>query len=66
MTYYRLYSMDTRGVHITDVRDFRASGDAAAILKAGAPLVGITRELWNRGRKVMDFAQLPTPVDQEG
>ena len=42
--------------HIIDVRDFRAEGDADAILKAGAPILGETRELWNRGRKVMDFA----------
>ena len=57
MHYYRLYSLDTTDAHIIDVYDFRADGDAAAILKVGDPLVGVSRELWNLGRKVMDFAQ---------
>lgn len=56
MHYYRLYSLDIMDAHIVDVRDFRADGDADAILKAGAPILGETRELWNRGRKVMDFS----------
>jgi len=55
MHYYRLYSLDTMDIHIVDVHDFRADGDAAAILKVGAPVVGVTRELWNLGRKVMEF-----------
>jgi len=55
MHYYRLYSLDNSDDHIIDVRDFRANGDADAILKV-APLCGVTRELWNLGRKVMDFA----------
>jgi hypothetical protein len=57
MHYYRLYSLDSRDAHIIDVHDFRADGDDAAILKVGAPVVGVSRELWNLGRKVMDFAQ---------
>ena len=57
MHYYRVYSLDIMDAHIIDVRDFRASGDAAAILKVGPPLSGVSRELWNLGRKVMDFAQ---------
>lgn len=56
MTYYRLYSLDIRDKHIVDIRDFFAEGDAAAIAKIGAP-DGVSRELWNRGRKVMDFKQ---------
>jgi len=57
MYYYRLYSLDTDGVHFVDVRDFRANGDAAAILKAGNPPKGANRELWSRGRKVIGFAR---------
>ena len=57
MHYYRVYSLDIMDDHIIDVRDFRANGDAAAILKVGPPLSGGSRELWNLGRKVMDFAQ---------
>jgi len=57
MYYYRLYSLDTDGVHFIDVQNFRANGDAAAILKAGKPRVGANRELWSRGRRVMDFAR---------
>ena len=57
MYYYRVYSLDPDGCHIIDVQDFRADGDAAAILKVGPPLSGVSRELWNLGRKVMDFAQ---------
>ena len=56
MYYYRLYSLDTDGVHFIDVQDFRANGDAAAILKVGKPL-GVNRELWSLGRKVMEFAK---------
>jgi hypothetical protein len=57
MYYYRVYSLDLDDAHIIDVHDFRANDDAAAILKVGPPLSGVSRELWNLGRKVMDFAQ---------
>ena len=57
MHYYRLYSLDIKDAHIIDVHDFRADTDVAAILKVGPPVVGVSRELWNLGRKVMDFAQ---------
>lgn len=57
MYYYRLYSLDMSDAHIIDVRDFQAAGDPAAILMVGAPVSGVSRELWNLGRKVMDFAQ---------
>lgn len=53
MRYYRLYSLNGTNTHIIDVQDFRADGDASAIVKVGAPVVGVTRELWNHGRKVM-------------
>ena len=56
MHYYRVYSLDIMDAHIIDVSDFRANGDAAAILKVGPPISGVSRELWNLGRKVMDFA----------
>ena len=57
MYYYRLYSLDADTNHFIDVQDFRANGDAAAILKVGNPVVGVNRELWSLGRKVMDFAR---------
>jgi hypothetical protein len=57
MDYYRLYSLDVSDAHIIDVSDFQADGDAAAILKVGDPISGVSRELWNLGRKVMDFAR---------
>ena len=57
MNYYRLYSLDNMDSHIVDVRDFRADGDDAAIVKVGGPVSGVSRELWNLGRKVMDFTQ---------
>ena len=55
MHYYGLYSLDVSDTHIIDVSDFRADGDAAAILKVGNPVAGVSRELWNLGRKVMGF-----------
>lgn len=56
MAYYRIYSLDREDAHIVDVNDFEAEGDAAAIAKVGTCALGLSRELWNRGRKVMDFA----------
>ena len=55
MYYYRLYYLDSPDRHIIDVRDFRANGDLAAIVKAGIPLSGEKRELWNQGRKILEF-----------
>ena len=55
MYYYRLYYLDLPGRHIIDVRDFRANGDLAAIVKAGIPLAGEMRELLNQGRRVLEF-----------
>jgi hypothetical protein len=52
--HYRIYYLDCDNHHI-DVRDFRAPGDLAAIVKAGRPLSGELRELWNQGRKVLEF-----------
>ena len=57
MAYYRVYSLDQMDRHIIDVLDFEAEGDAAAISKVGAAVLGVPRELWSLGRKVMDFAQ---------
>ena len=56
MYYYR-YFLDLNDHHIIDVRDFRANTDAAAIVKAGVPRQGISRELWNRGRRVLELVQ---------
>jgi len=55
MYYYRLYYLDSDDHHIIDVRDFRANGDIAAIAKAGIPLSGETRELWNQSRRVLEL-----------
>lgn len=55
MAYYRLYSLDLEHSHIIDVSSFVADTDAAAILKVRRVGPGIARELWNLGRKVMDF-----------
>jgi hypothetical protein len=55
--YYRLYTLDITDSHIVDVRDFRASGDDAACLEVDVPVRGQSRELWNLGRKVMDFPE---------
>ena len=57
MHYYRLYFLDLNDHHIIDVRDFRANTDAAAIVKAGVAQQGISRELWNRGRRVLELVQ---------
>jgi hypothetical protein len=57
MAYYRVYSLDLMDRHIIDVHHFEANGDAAAISKVGCAALGVSRELWNLGRKVMDFAQ---------
>ena len=55
MYYYRLYFLDLDGHRIIDVRDFRANGDAAAIMKAGTALPGELRELWNQERRVLEL-----------
>lgn len=55
MYYYRLYYLDSNDHHIIDVRDFRANGDSLAIVKAGLPLSGETRQLWNQGRRVLEL-----------
>jgi predicted urease superfamily metal-dependent hydrolase len=57
MAYYRIYSLDLMGRHFIDVQHFEADGDADAISKVGHGVLGVSRELWNLGRKVMDFAQ---------
>jgi len=56
MVYYRLYSLDPKDGHFTDVSHFVSENDESAILKAESGSEGGLRELWNRGRKVMDFA----------
>lgn len=55
MYYYRLYYLDSDDHHIIDVRDFRANTDALAIVKAGEPLTGESRELWSHGRQVLEL-----------
>jgi hypothetical protein len=53
MAYYRVYSFDVMARHIIDVDAFEADSDAAAISKLGPAVMGVCRELWNLGRKVM-------------
>jgi len=55
MTYYRLYSLDLADHHIVDVLDFNADSDPAAISQVKPDLLGVSRELWNQDRKVVDF-----------
>jgi hypothetical protein len=55
MAYYRLYSLDHEHSHIIDVSSFAAASDSAAIRKVQRDGPGVARELWNLGRKVMDF-----------
>ena len=57
MHYYRLYSLDLNDDHIIDVRDFRANTDVEAIAKAGIPQDGVSRELWNRDRRVLELTR---------
>jgi hypothetical protein len=57
MHYYRLYSLDFDDNHIIDVRDFSANTDVAAIVKAGPPQEGVSRELWNRDRRVLELTR---------
>lgn len=52
--HYRIYVLDNDDHHI-DVSEFRAPGDLAAIVKAGPPRSGVLRELWNQGRKILEF-----------
>lgn len=55
LAYYRLYTLDVSG-HVIDVRDFEAEGDLAAIVEADVGMAsGIKRELWNQGRRVLEF-----------
>lgn len=58
MAYYRLYSLDLEHYHIIDVSSFVADSDAAAILQVRQINPLMARELWNLGRKVMDFPPL--------
>lgn len=55
MYYYRLYYLDQNDHHIIDVEDFRADTDAAAVVKAGDPREGVSRELWNHGRRILEL-----------
>lgn|GEM_PF-5003823 len=55
MFYYRLYSADSEDGHFIDVMHFLSESDAAAILEVGPDVQRVSRELWNRDRKVKDF-----------
>ena len=62
MAHYRLYSLDLKNFHIIDALSFIADSDSAAILKVRPDQLGISRELWNLGRKVMDFPPRTPPA----
>ncbi len=63
MAYYRIYCLDAK-LHIVDVEHFEADGDAAAVLKVESNDSCFIRELWNRDRKVRDFARPPVAPTQ--
>ncbi len=63
MFYYRLYTLDPADGHFTDVLHFNAVNDETAIREAESGSRGVARELWNRDRKVMDFAPQVAPSD---
>ena len=66
MAYYRVYSLDPRDQHIIDVHHFEADSDTAAISKVGSAILGVPRELWNLGRKVMDSrSESPVSIGTE-
>ena len=66
MAYYRLYSLDLEDSHIIDVSSFVADSDSSAIREVPRAVPGVSRELWNLGRKVMDFvAPAPMAPDEE-
>ena len=52
MNYYRLYLKDSKGKHFVDVRSFSANSDDEAIVEAGVARPGVSRELWNSGRRI--------------
>lgn len=56
MAYYKVYSLCNDDTHFVDFDQFDAEGDMAAILMVKVGDLGVSRELWNLGRKVMDFA----------
>lgn len=66
MAYYRLYSLDLEKSHIIDVHPFIADSDSTAILEVQPDDLGIARELWNLGRKVMDFPPRPPLIADRG
>ena len=57
MYYYRLYYLDKREHHIVDFSEFEAISDAVAIVKAGEPKDGVSRELWTGPRRVLELVR---------
>jgi len=62
MFYYRLYSLDPADGHFIDVVHFISECDATAIQEVASKQREVSRELWNRGRKVKDFPACPVPT----
>jgi hypothetical protein len=57
--HYRLYTFGSDG-HVVEVREFQAPTDLAAIIQAGPAKSWARRELWNDGRRVIEFDGLPS------
>ena len=51
--------------HFSDVRDFQAAGDLAAIVEAGDSVSGQIRELWHQERRVLEFPALTAPEQKQ-
>jgi hypothetical protein len=59
---YRLYSPDPADGHFIDVLHFISECDSTAIHEVSSEQRDVSRELWNRGRKVKDFPACPLPT----
>lgn len=54
MLYYRLYYLDG-DARIIDFEEFQADNDFQAITTAGNPKPGLSRELWNHDRRILEL-----------
>lgn len=62
MAYYRVYFHELMTEHFTDVLQFHADDDSAAIDQVQAVVSFSFRELWSYGRKVKDFESRQSPT----
>ena len=66
MFYYRLYFLDSVDGHFIDVVHFNSKRDQTAIEEVSLEQREVSRELWNRGRKVKDFPACPVAALEPG